>query len=158
MKAKSLLISIGVIVGLALLVLLIWYILLVKAFTWKPPSTEFELTKKESIWKSNAELKYDFSIDFIGSDDSFMEDSVVYVNAKVSEESALQTISVDSFELIAKELSRSFQEKSTGRKEKTCIQFRFHHLLNPNISGKSEYSMDKVWLYHFKQNTIVEVD
>lgn len=154
MKIKSLLLVIAVLSGVVLLVFIVWYILLIDAFTWRPPSTELELTKEEIAWKSAVETSCNFKIDYIGSDDSFMEDSIIYANVKVSEESFIQKIPYDSLAGIAEMLSISFHQNSSSRKEKTCIQFRFHHLHNTNVNESVSYSVDKIWLYHFNQKTI----
>ncbi len=155
---KYFFIVIGAIAGIVVIGFIIWIILLANAFGWKPPSTELELSQSEIEWKDQIQHKYKCKIDFIGLDDSFMEDSVIYMNFDVGNESPLQMLLIDSLENLTKKLSISFLEKSGGRDDQKCIQFRFDNLFFTDTTERLKYPISKKSMYHFKTKNTIIVD
>jgi hypothetical protein len=155
---KYFLTIIGVIAGISLIGLIIWTICLANAFGWKPPSTELELSQSEIKWKHQVQDKYDCTIDFIGLDNSFMEDSVIYMNIEVEDESPLQTLLIDSLENFTRRLSHSFSQRSTGRDDQKCIQYRFDNLFFKDSTERLKYPISKTSMYHFNSRSTIIIN
>ena len=154
---KNILITLSLVAGIVIVGFIIWAVRLAEAFSWRPPSTELELSQSETEWKKQVQKKYDCTIYFIGLDDSFMEDSVIYMDFDVEPESPLQhsLINFESTERIIKDLSTSFLKKSKGREAQTCIQFKFNNLFSTDSTKRPNYPASKTSMYHFKTKSVL---
>ena len=91
-----------------LLSVVIFYINLASSFSYQPPSTELELSPKEINWKKRIEQKYDCKFEFIGLDNSFMEDSIIYMRIYCNENSTLNKLLDEELNHISLQFSKSF--------------------------------------------------
>jgi|GEM_PF-4239697 len=155
---KAVYISIGSIFVLILIFLIYYSIQLGKAFGWKPPSTELELSESESNWKYQVEKKYNCSFEFIGLDSDFMEDSVIYMNIHCAKNSPLQHKLCDSIELITKKLAQSFVKNSTNRNAQTCIQFTFNAVFCDTMNPPSKYPTIRESFYYIKKDYAINLE
>ena len=126
-KIMSILFLIGIIV-----IVSFFYIGLSKTTWggWTPPSTELELDAGELAWKNKVELSYDCKIDFIGLDDAFMEDSIIYTNIDYKENSVLKKDMNDSIEGITNKIASSFVKSSKTKREQSYISIRYSYVHN----------------------------
>ncbi len=154
---KYILITLGTVAGIVLIGFVIWAVKLAGSFSWRPPSTALELSQSEIDWKKQVQKKYDCTISFIGLDDSFMEDSVIYMNIDVEPESPLQRslIHFESTEQVTQELAATFAKKSLGREDQKCIELRFRNLFFSDSEKRLKYPVSKKSMYHFKTKSVL---
>jgi hypothetical protein len=141
---------VGILAGLVLLAFIYWMIQLGNAFGWKPESTELKLSEKEIVWKSLVEKKYDCNFNFIGLNQNYMEDSVIYMDIIVYRNSPFQNQIIDSLSSFATKLSKSFFYKSERRKNQSCIRITFNNIFLKQSSNKVTKASSKIFLYNFK--------
>ena len=98
---------------------------------WKPPSTELQLNQRELTWKKQVRDNYDCEVDFIGLDNGYTEDSIIYINIIYRDNLKLQKILYDSIESFTSKLSNSFIV-NTKRKKK-YLKFTYDHIHNFNL-------------------------
>lgn len=123
---------IGVIVISAILLILFWYIEMGRSFSWMPPSTEFHLEKNEINWKKQIESKYECSINFIGLDSGFEEDSITYLNISFKDNSILNEKLDEELEMISNKISSSFISSTSGKRKQTYILIKYIYSHNYN--------------------------
>ena len=154
---KQILTILGVIAGLFLLGFIFWMVQLGNAFSWKPESTELQLSERETNWKTLVEKKYDCKFNFIGLNQGFFEDTVVYIDLTVYKNSPFQNQNIDSLSIFATKLSKSFFYKSERRKKQSCIRVTFNDIRLKQISGKHQKTTSKYFLYNFNTLKTTEI-
>lgn len=122
---------------------------------WTPPSTEFELTKKELDWKNKIEKNYDCKIDFIGLDSDFQEDSIIYINVIYKDNSNLRKILNLDIENVTKKLSTSFinSNKKKRHQSQILIKYIYNHNYN-NDTILLNIPNERECLYNVKDSSI----
>lgn len=113
-----------------LLSIVIFYLNLASSFSYRPPSTELNLSPKEINWKNKIEQKYDCKFEFIGLDDAFMEDSIIYMRIHCNENSTLNKLLDEESDDISSQFSESFLKISQDRPDQKYIQYTFENVFD----------------------------
>lgn len=106
---------------------------------WEPPNRELSLSKSELKWKKEFEEKHKCKITYIGLDDAFMEDTVIYMNVKCDTNSDLQLTLNDSFPLFTKNLATSFLGISKESRTQKCFQVSYGNIYFDESGRKLKY-------------------
>lgn len=96
------------------------------------PDASIELNQKESKWVENIQKQYSCKIDYIGLDNNFAEDTVLYIHILFDDNSRLNDLLITKMEPLTDFLSQSFLKKSTNRKKLRRIKFIYVHKHNYN--------------------------
>lgn len=148
---------VGIIAGLVLLAFIYWMIQLGNAFGWKPESTVLKLSEKEIVWKTFVEKKYDCNFNFIGLNQNYMEDSVIYMDIIVYRNSPFQNQNIDSLSSFVSKLSKSFFNKSERRKKQSCVRVTFNNICFKQSSNKATKATSKIFLFNFNTDKTTEI-
>lgn len=109
---------------------------------WKPPDASLVLNSKEHNWVTNTERKYNSKFNYIGLDDAFQEDSIIYMNINYTNSSYFATLDSLSIQSLTKQLCQSFLDCNNKRIQK---YIKFSH----------NYRLD--YLYHKSSDSIVKL-
>jgi hypothetical protein len=128
--------KLSLIISIVFFVIIVSFIFLYISFSnttwggWKPPSTELELSNQEINWKNKIEQKYDCKFEFIGLDDAFMEDSIIYMRIYCNENSNLNKLLDEDLNQISSQFSKSFLKISQDRPDQKYIQYTFENVFD----------------------------
>lgn len=119
--------------GIVAAVILAAYILLSNMgamYGWKPPSTELELNDRESSWRKAVEENYQCKIEFIGLDNGFREDSILYITLEYKDNSKLHGDLNEEIESITQKIAASFIASSKIKRKQSYIQIAYSYIHN----------------------------
>lgn len=120
-----------IILIISVLIAFFYYcIMLGSAFSFRPPSTELELSNQEINWKNKIEQKYDCKFEFIGLDNAFMEDSIIYMTIFCNDNSNLIKLLDEDLNQITSQFSNSFLKISQDRPDQKYIQYTFENVFD----------------------------
>lgn len=120
------------IIGLiGIMVIFLLYIFAFRDTTWggwSPESASLTLDSKEQRWVDNFEKENICKITYIGLDDTFMEDSIIYVNLSCNTNSKLgQKIANEGIKVL-KEHCKTFSSSSIKTRSQRYIQFSYQDI------------------------------
>jgi hypothetical protein len=107
---------------------------------WTPPDASLKLNKKEIKWVKNFENKYQSTFDYIGLDNGYMEDSIIYITLNCHNRSIFENNKIIDKEIFTKELCKKFLSNSDNSRTQKYIKFSYHHLKEKN--KKNPISLD----------------
>lgn len=125
------------------------------AFGWKPPSTEFILTKHELIWKKKIEQKYQCNLSFVGLDINDSEDSIIYMTIQYFDSSILKEKLDDEMSPITYDISNLFKLASKKNRKQSHILIDYynrHNFLKDTIPNN--IPNHRVCLFNIDNNTV----
>lgn len=155
---KRIFFVLGVIIIGALIWIIVWSYQLRRAFSWTPPSTELLLTQKETNWKKQVEKNYNCDISFIGLDDSFAEDSVIYMRINYGDHSILKKELNDEIENITTKISSSFVNSSKNKRKQSHILITYSYSHNhTNDVVDNNVPNDRSCMYTIQSKSIIPV-
>ena len=118
------------ILGIVLFVLVAYYYYMFSKTSWggwRPPSAALKLTHLEEKWLEKNNAYYNCEIEYIGLDDSYREDSVIYINILYSNtnNSLLFRKLNSNIESITKSISESFLTSSLNKRKQKYIYITY---------------------------------
>lgn len=118
---------------------------------WTPEEPEFSLSFKEKEWKMEIQNKYNVQFMNIGLDESYMQDSILYMNIWVQDDSPLQQQLIKSTKPVL-EISKSYMKIISSERTQTFIE-----LTLDNLHAKENGDPGtRLFLYNIKKNSIIE--
>jgi hypothetical protein len=99
---------------------------------WTLPDASLKLNKKEMKWVKNFENKYQSTFEYIGLDNGYMEDSIIYITLNCHSRSILENNKIIYKEIFTKELCKKFLSNSDKSRTQKYIKFSYHNLKEKN--------------------------
>ena len=72
--------------------------------------------KLTTSWKAEFENKYNCKVDYLGLDDGYEEDTIIYLNLKFKQTSLIQEKLIENWREISEEIANSFYQKTKNEK------------------------------------------
>jgi hypothetical protein len=72
--------------------------------------------KLTTIWKDEFENQYNCKIDYLGLDDEYQEDTIIYLNLKFKKNSLINEKLIENWREISEEIANSFYQKTNNKK------------------------------------------
>lgn len=72
--------------------------------------------KLTTSWKAEFENKYNCKVDYLGLDDGYEEDTIIYLNIKFKKTSLIHEKLVENWREISEEIANSFYQKTNNKK------------------------------------------
>lgn len=120
---------------------------------WTPPDASLELNSEENIWVQNFEKRNKCHFDYIGLDNGYTEDSIIYMNLYLTKKSNLEeNISKDG-EIFTKEVCQSFLNSSTKARTQNYVKLTYY-----TNKFKDEKYHKVSYLYSKYKDSIVKIE
>jgi hypothetical protein len=121
---------------------------------WTPPDVSLKLNDNESKWVENIENKYEVIFDYIGLDNGYTEDSIIYITLNCNNKSTLDKNKITNKEKFVKELCKQFFHISENKRTQNYIKFSFD-----NLKVKNEFNpVNTDFLFYKKLDSIVKLE
>lgn len=95
---------------------------------WSPDSVALKLDSKEQKWVDDFQKINDCKIDYIGLDNAFMEDSIIYLVLFCNKNSSLSQKILNQGDVLVKEQCKSFLLSSTTKRPQRYIEFSYQYV------------------------------
>jgi hypothetical protein len=152
--------ALAITVGIILSAIIIVYVFFINAFSgttwggWTPPDVSLQLNLNERNWVDDFEKKNDCKFNYIGLDNGYTEDSIIYMNLYCNNDSKLGKKIIKDGELLTKEFGRSFLSCSDKNRSQIYIQFSYD---NVKIEGK-KYPVNLKYLYYKNSDSVAKIE
>lgn len=121
---------------------------------WTPPDVSLKLSDNEKIWVENIENKYKVYFDYIGLDNGYTEDSIIYISLNCNNKSMFKNNQITDTVEFTKELCEQFYGISEYQWDQNYIMFSYY-----NLKNKNKYYPTKIsFLFYKKSNSIVKIE
>lgn len=100
------------------------------------------------FWKRN-----DCHFDYIGLDNGYTEDSIIYMNLYLTKKSKLEENISKDREIFTKEICKSFLNSSTKVRPQNYVKFTYYY-----IKFKDEKYHDVSYLYSKYKDSLVKIE
>ena len=121
---------------------------------WAPPDTSLKLNNHENNWVVTIEKKYQGTFDYIGLDNQFTEDSIIYIILNCHNKDIFEKNHIVDKEKFTKELCENFFSNSDFRRPQDYIYFSYTYIKEKN--EKQTISLE--FLYYKNLDSIVKKD
>lgn len=142
--------------GFGILILLItliisWYIGISKTSWggWTPPDASLKLNPKEQKWKEKIEKTFNCVITYIGLDDSYREDSIIYLTITYRENSILKTKLNTQIKDIGASIAKTFHQIKKRKQQYFSICFTYKHNYNQDLLYNN-IPEDRIYTFDYK--------
>jgi hypothetical protein len=121
---------------------------------WTPPDTSLKLNAGELKWVEKFQNDSGGTIDFIGLNDDFTEDSIIYIDLNCHHQAIFENMNIKDKFAFTKAQCKAYYFDTDNRRTQNYIQFSYLHLKEKN----DKHAQTLSFLYDKTLDSIMKIN